>query len=59
MHCFETIANNLFRKKNIQLIEFGTVEVCERAARTGGNPQTGEEINIPTSKVPAFKAGKD
>ncbi|HER2164330.1 TPA: HU family DNA-binding protein, partial [Streptococcus pyogenes] len=28
-------------------------------ARTGRNPQTGEEINIATSKVPAFKPGKE
>ena len=30
----------------------------ERAARKGRNPQTGKEIDIPASKVPAFKAGK-
>ena len=24
----------------------------------GRNPQTGEEIKIPASKVPSFKAGK-
>ena len=31
----------------------------ERAARKGRNPQTGEEIQIPATKVPAFKAGKN
>ncbi|MED4397149.1 HU family DNA-binding protein, partial [Priestia megaterium] len=31
----------------------------ERAARTGRNPQTGEEMTIPASKVPAFKPGKE
>ena len=36
---------------------FGTFEVRERAARTGRNPQTGEEIQIAASKAPAFKAG--
>ena len=39
-----------------ELIE--KVEVRERAARKGRNPQTGEEIEIPASKVPAFKPGK-
>ena len=34
------------------------VEVKERAARTGKNPATGEQIDIPASKAPAFKAGK-
>ena len=37
---------------------FGNFEVRERAARKGRNPQTGKEIEIPASKVPAFKAGK-
>ncbi|MCD3383747.1 HU family DNA-binding protein [Streptococcus equi] len=37
---------------------FGNFEVRERAARKGRNPQTGEEIEIAASKVPAFKAGK-
>ena len=37
---------------------FGTFTVRSRAARTGRNPRTNEEIKIPASKVPAFKAGK-
>mgnify|MGYP003293382383 CR=1 FL=1 len=37
---------------------FGTFEVKERAARIGRNPQTKEEIKIPASKAPVFKAGK-
>ncbi|RPK04778.1 hypothetical protein FH5_02016 [Priestia endophytica] len=55
----ETIYNALAKKEKIQLIGFGTFEVRDRAARTGRNPQTGEEINIPASKVTAFKAGKE
>ncbi|MGG1218265.1 HU family DNA-binding protein [Priestia endophytica] len=55
----ETIYNALAKKEKIQLIGFGTFEVRDRAARTGRNPQTGEEINIPASKVAAFKAGKE
>ncbi|ANN35524.1 DNA-binding protein [[Bacillus thuringiensis] serovar konkukian] len=43
---------------NVQLIGFGTFEVRERTAREGRNPQTGESMTIPASKVPAFKAGK-
>ncbi|MBE5100316.1 HU family DNA-binding protein [Priestia aryabhattai] len=56
---FETISNTLAKKEKIQLIGFGTFEVRERAARTGRNPQTGEEMTIPASKVPAFKPGKE
>ena len=56
---FETISNTLAKGEKIQLIGFGTFEVRERAARTGRNPQTGEEIQIAASKVPAFKPGKE
>ena len=42
----------------IQIAGFGTFEVRERPARKGRNPQTGEEITIEASKLPAFKAGK-
>jgi DNA-binding protein HU-beta len=44
--------------EKVQLIGFGNFEVKDRAARKGRNPQTGEEITIPASKVPSFKAGK-
>lgn len=43
----------------LQLIGFGNFEVRQRSARKGRNPQTGEEITIPASKVPAFKPGKE
>jgi DNA-binding protein HU-beta len=56
---FETISNTLAKEEKIQLIGFGTFEVRERAERTGRNPQTGEEMTIPASKVPAFKPGKE
>jgi len=42
----------------VQLVGFGTFEVRERSARKGRNPQTGQTIDIPASKVPAFKGGK-
>ena len=45
-------------KSAVQLVGFGSFEVKERAARTGKNPATGEQIDIPASKAPAFKAGK-
>ncbi|UII54644.1 HU family DNA-binding protein [Cytobacillus spongiae] len=55
---FETILNALKDGDKVQLIGFGNFEVRERAARKGRNPQTGEEIEISASKVPAFKPGK-
>jgi DNA-binding protein HU-beta len=56
---FDTISNTLAEGEKIQLIGFGTFEVRERSARKGRNPQTGEEIDIAASKVPAFKPGKE
>ncbi|WP_132743254.1 HU family DNA-binding protein [Scopulibacillus darangshiensis] len=55
---FSTIADALKEGSKVQLIGFGNFEVRERSARKGRNPQTGEEIDIPASKVPAFKPGK-
>ncbi|AMA64416.1 MAG: HU family DNA-binding protein [Kurthia gibsonii] len=55
---FETIQEALAKGDKVQLIGFGNFEVRERAARKGRNPQTGEEIQIDASKVPAFKPGK-
>ncbi|ERG66116.1 MULTISPECIES: HU family DNA-binding protein [Exiguobacterium] len=55
---FESITEALQNGDKIQLIGFGTFEVRERAARKGRNPRTKEDIEIPASKVPAFKAGK-
>ena len=42
----------------VRLVGFGTFEVKKREARIGRNPKTKEEIKIPATKVPAFKAGK-
>jgi DNA-binding protein HU-beta len=53
-----TLTDTLQKGEKVSLVGFGNFEVRERAARTGRNPQTGEEISIPASKVPAFKPGK-
>ena len=55
---FETIKGALSEGDRVQLIGFGTFEVKTRQARKGRNPQTGQEIKIPASKTPVFKAGK-
>lgn len=53
-----SIEEALARDEKVQLVGFGTFEVKNRAERVGRNPQTKEEIVIPASRVPAFKAGK-
>jgi len=55
---FDAISEALQSGDKVQLVGFGNFEVRERSARKGRNPQTGEEIDIPASKVPAFKPGK-
>ena len=52
------ITETLAKGERVQLVGFGTFEVRERAERKGRNPQTREEIVIPASKAPVFKAGK-
>ncbi|HBO55560.1 HU family DNA-binding protein [Leuconostoc mesenteroides] len=55
---FASVEEALKNGEKVQLIGFGNFEVRDRAARKGRNPQTGEEIQIAASKVPAFKPGK-
>ena len=52
------VSETLAKGDKVQLVGFGSFEVRKRAARKGRNPQTKEEIKIPASKAPAFKAGK-
>lgn len=52
------ITAELVEGGKVQLVGFGSFETKERNARVGRNPRTKEEIEIPASRVPAFKAGK-
>ena len=54
----EAITGTLSNGGSVSLVGFGTFSVKARAARKGRNPRTGEEIQIPASNVPGFKAGK-
>lgn len=54
----DTIIKAVAEGEKIQLTGFGTFEQRQRNARTGVDPRTGNTIEIPASKVPAFKAGK-
>ena len=55
----ESVEETLEKGEKVQLVGFGTFETRLRAARVGRNPRTKEEINIPESTVPVFKAGKE
>ena len=54
----DSITAGLQNGEKVQLVGFGVFEVKERAARTGRNPKSKEEIQIPASRAPVFKAGK-
>lgn len=55
----ESVEEALGRNEKVQLVGFGTFEVRARAERKGRNPKTLEEITIPASNMPVFKAGKE
>ncbi len=52
------IRASLEEGESVSLVGFGTFLVRNRPARTGRNPRTGEDVQIPAARVPAFKPGK-
>lgn len=54
----DSVQEALKQGDKVTLVGFGTFEVRQRAERKGMNPRTKEEITIPATKAPAFKAGK-
>ena len=57
--CFlDLIAENLANGDKVVISGFGTFEIRNRVSRSGVNPRTGERIDIPCQKTPAFKVGK-
>jgi DNA-binding protein HU-beta len=42
----------------VTLVGFGSFERRERQAREGRNPKTGEKMQIPATRIPAFAPGK-
>ena len=55
---FDTVAQELSKGEKVQVSGFGIFEVKAREARVGRNPRTKETIQIPATKLPAFKASK-
>lgn len=54
----ESVTEALAKEDKVQIIGFGSFEVKKRDARIGRNPRTKQEIKIPATKTPVFKAGK-
>jgi DNA-binding protein HU-beta len=55
----DTIKKSVKKGDDVTLVGFGTFTKSKRKARTGRNPQTGEEIKIPAMTVPRFRPGKE
>lgn len=55
---FDTISETLETGEKVVISGFGTFEIRSRVARVGRNPRTGEDIDIPAQKTPAFRTGK-
>lgn len=55
----DSIKKTLKKKEDVAISGFGTFRVKETKPRTGRNPKTGEEIQIPAKKKIAFRASKD
>ena len=54
----EVIGEALAQGENVRVAGFGTFTTRSRAARSGAHPRTGENVSIPASNAPVFKAGK-
>lgn len=55
---FDEISNALAKGNRVEIRGFGSFPVKKRTARTGRNPRTGEAVDVPEKRLPAFKTGK-
>ena len=56
---FQSITESLSEGKKVELRGFGSFRIRERDARTGRNPKSGAQVEVPAKRVPFFKAGKE
>ena len=56
---FDTVEGVLSRGGEVSLAGFGKFTVAERGARQGVHPRTGEQMQIPATRVPKFTAGSN
>ncbi len=56
---FESIKDALAKGDKVELRGFGSFKIRQRRSREGRNPKTGEMVEVPSKRVPFFKAGKE
>lgn len=54
----ETIENALKKGDEVRLVGFGNFYVAKRDGGEGRNPRTGEIIEVPPTRLPKFRPGK-
>ena len=55
----EAVGDTLASGNNIEIRGFGSFKVKKRKAQVARNPRTGEQVNIPSRFVPAFKPSRN
>ena len=56
---FSSITDSLAEGKKVELRGVGSFRIRQRNARVGRNPKSGQKVDVPSKKVPFFKAGKE
>ena len=56
---FQSIVNALERGEKIELRGFGSFRIRQRNARQGRNPKTGDQVSVPSKRIPYFKPGRE
>ena len=56
---YSCITDSLAEGKKVELRGFGRFRIRQRNARVGRNPKSGQKVDVPSKKVPFFKAGKE
>jgi integration host factor subunit beta len=56
---FDSIVQSLKEGEKIELRGFGSFRIRQRGSRVGRNPKTGDQVFVPSKRIPYFKPGKD
>ena len=56
---FDNITDALAKGDKVELRGFGSFRIRHRGSRLGRNPKTGDQVKVPSKKIPYFKPGKE
>jgi len=55
----DSLVRALRSGNKVEIRGFGTFNTRQRGGRTGRNPKTGAPVDVPTKRIPFFKASKE